>query len=202
MDRIKSNTTSGPDNVNKSRFCSSGLEPITELLNAFMDKARIPKSSKRSTMFLIPKSDNAIAPSDHRHISVGDLVKRILSSILMARTPEILEFKHGQWGFKRGAEGVFVNIRILQHVITTNVKHFQTMSYAYLDLKKALDSVYHSELVRVLAKVGVPRKLLMLVGSMYRGASVNLQNGESIRIKKRGSSRRSTVSSSLQFDVE
>ena len=33
-------------------------------------------------------------------------------------------------------------------------------------------------------KLGVPRKVLMLLGSMYSGASVNLQNGESIQIKR------------------
>ena len=184
LGRIKNNTTPGPDQVNKSKVFSSGIDPITKLLNVFLSKSRIPKSSKRSTMFLIPKSDNAVAPSDHRPISVGDLVKRILCSILMARTPETLEFKHGQRGFKRGEEGVFLNLKILQQVIVENIRHFQTMSYCFLDITKAFDSVYHSELIKVLAKLGVPRKLLMLVASMYSGASVNLQNGESIRIKR------------------
>ena len=59
------------------------------------------------------------------------------------------------------------------------------MLYAYLDLKKAFDSIRHSELLKVLALHGVPKKIIALLADMYTGNVATLQNGEQIKLERR-----------------
>ena len=181
---LKNKTASGPDRVDKGRLTSSGIGPILELMNLILEKSRLPSELKRFIMHLIPKSEGAVDPSNYRPISVGDLVRRILSAMFVLRATKIFVFQTGQRGFKRGTEGCFINVSLLRQIIRVNIKHKKRLSYAYIDLKKAFDSVMPSELIKVLAGKGVPRKFLLLVADMYEGNTATLLNGDKIDINR------------------
>ena len=58
------------------------------------------------------------------------------------------------------------------------------LSFAFIDLRKAFDSVRHVSLIETLAKKGLPRKTLVLIADMYTGNSTTLQDGNIVNLKR------------------
>ena len=57
-------------------------------------------------------------------------------------------------------------------------------SFAFLDMRKAFDSIKPKKLIRVLAKNSIPRKTLVLIADLYTGNLAELQNGDTIRLQR------------------
>ena len=57
-------------------------------------------------------------------------------------------------------------------------------SFAFLDIRKAFDSTKHEELIKILAKIGIPRETLVLIADLYTGNIAELQNGDKIRLQR------------------
>ena len=83
---------------------------------------RIPTSMKSFKMHLLPKKDGAKDPSHFRPLNVGNLLRRMFSSIITDRMSVHLRQNVGQMGFQRGNEGVFLNVELLRHCLRQNVK--------------------------------------------------------------------------------
>ena len=85
---------------------------------------------------------------------------------------------------QRGNEGVLINVELLRHCIRQNVTRRQGISYAYLDMRKAFDSIKHFALLEVLALNGIPKKLIQLLADMYTGNKSVLQNGDGLDLER------------------
>ena len=92
-----------------------------------------------------------------------------------------VEISGSQRGFKAGIEGCTLNCRILSDAIKMAIKERRTLSFAFIDLRKAFDSVNHLKLVEVLNNTGIPMKI---IANMYRGNRLYLQTGEKISIER------------------
>ena len=58
------------------------------------------------------------------------------------------------------------------------------MSFAWIDLKKAFDSVNHLKMIDVLNESGIPRKITRIIANMYRGNTLYMKTGETIQIQR------------------
>ena len=181
---VSRSAAAGPDGVTKKTFRQSDHPILADLFSRFLEMRMVPRSLKRFTMHLLPKREGATEPSDHRPLNIGNLLRRLFSSILVGRMSHLLKQGVGQRGFQRGNEGVHLNVGLLSMCIKENIRCRCGMSYAYLDLRKAFDSVLHSEMLKALAVNGVPKDLLYLLADMYSGNETELQNGEVLRLEK------------------
>ena len=58
------------------------------------------------------------------------------------------------------------------------------VSFAWIDLKKAIDSVNHLKMIDVLNESGIPRKITRIIANMYRGNTLYMKTGETIQIQR------------------
>ena len=90
----------------------------------------------------------------------------------------------GQRVFRRGNKGSYINVQILTKIIKEKAVTRKDFSFAFLDMRKAFDSIKHRELIKVLAKIGIPRKTLVLIANLYTGNISELQNCDAIRLQR------------------
>ena len=184
LSEVSGSSAAGPDGIKKGALMKVDTDVIVDIFNKFLDLGKVPSSLKQFKMHLLPKKEGATEPSDHRPLNVGNLMRRLFSSVLVGRMSVCLKQGMGQRGFQRGVEGVYLNVGMLSLCIKENVKRRRSVSYAYLDMKKAFDSVKHSEMLKVLALHGVPKQLVALLADMYSGNTSVLQNGEVLHLEK------------------
>ena len=154
---------------------------LVKWYNRFLDEGIM--QLKRFKMVLIPKHEKAEHPKDFRPLSIGSMVRRVFSGILNRKISQI-KTDSPQRGFKAGIEGCNINLRILSDAAKMAIKKERDMSVAWIDLKKAFDSVNHLKLVEVLNSTGIPRKITRMITNMYRGNSSYLRTGERIAIER------------------
>ena len=73
-------------------------------------------------------------PKDYRPLKIGNVIKRMASGILVARSKDILEPKTGQRGFQRGMEGCYMNTLILSKCIKQKIRERKDLSFAFISV--------------------------------------------------------------------
>ena len=104
--------------------------------------------------YLLPKTKETKNPKNYRPITCLTTTYKLLTSILTERTYNFMEsnelFPIEQKGCKRGSYGckdqLLINKMLLEHC---KMKH-RNMSMAWIDYRKAFDSVPHSWIVKAL----------------------------------------------------
>ena len=88
-----------------------------------------------------------------------------------------------QRGFKH-VEGGPINLGIVKLVAARAQEEGRGISYAFLDVAKAFDSVIHRRILETLAKRCVPRSFLRVVASLYQANTTTMSDGKLIQIKR------------------
>ena len=118
------------------------------------DPSKIPRWLTEGKTILLPKNSNTADPKNFRPITCLPTMYKALTSILTERLYEYLEQNGGlppeQKGCRKGSYGckdqLLINKTITEHS-KTKKKH---LSAAWIDYKKAYDSVPHSWLLKTL----------------------------------------------------
>ena len=118
------------------------------------DPTTTPKWFYQGTTHLLAKSTDTVNPKNYRPITCLSTLYKLLTSILTERTYRHLDQQNilptEQKGCRRGSYGckdqLLINKMILEHA---NSK-FRNLSTAWIDYKKAFDSVPHSWILRSL----------------------------------------------------
>ena len=122
---------------------------LTQLYNLIItDTMQIPQRLVNGITYLLPKSDETDSPKNCRPITCLTTMDKILTSILTEYTYSFLIdsglFPDEQNGCKRGSYGckdqLLINKLILENCHNRNTN----LSIAWIDYKKAFDSVPHS----------------------------------------------------------
>ena len=184
LQKIKLKSAAGPDDITRGDIKEEHREKLTKLLNKIINNSYAPCSFKQCKMHLIPKKLRSQDPKDYRPLNVANMFRRVLSGILNLKTADILEPMLGQRGFRRGNEGCYINTQILTRIIKNKAATRKDLSFAFLDMRKAFDSIKHNELIKTLAKNGIPRKTLVLIADLYTNNIAELQNGDTIMLQR------------------
>ena len=118
------------------------------------DPTTTPKWFYQGTTYLLAKSTDTVNPKNYRPITCLSTLYKLLTSILTERTYRHLDQQNilptEQKGCRRGSYGckdqLLINKMILEHA---NSK-FRNLSTAWIDYKKAFDSVPHPWILRSL----------------------------------------------------
>ena len=162
----------GIDNIKLKDIRRMDKSELSEWFNLFLYQGQLPRVLKRFRTTLIPKKSKPSKPSEYRPISVGSYIRRLFTG-MMAKRMATVPTHHAQRGFK-AMEGCALQSHTLRAIVDQHIRKPESLSYAYMDVKKAFDSVSHDALRRAYIRAGLPAALVYLLEDMYVGNTTTL----------------------------
>ena len=178
-DTLKGLTESspGPDGVSLRMLKSIPLSTITKVFNLWMLSCSQPRSLRKSRTILIPKVSSPTNPGEFRPITIGPMITRVYHKILGRRLGECFPLKPIQRAF-RPTDGCAENIMLLDALLENARQQQNPLQLAFLDLRKAFDSVHHSSIRRAAIRMGTPPPMVAYITSCYVEAVTTIHGVE------------------------
>ena len=138
---------------------------------------------------LIAKETSTESTEKNRPITISDIILRSFHKVLASWYETSLPWNTRQKAFMKG-DRVADSIWLLQTIIRQHQRTLQPLNIAFLDVKKAFDSVSHESLLLAAGRMGVPSPMLGYLGELYGDAWTCLRIGpdrsEPIKVSRVG----------------
>ena len=175
---LKVNKTAGPDDIDPEHLLFGGLRLVsvlTLLFNAMMLACHIPPVFCQGLVIPIPEGHNKDLsnPSNYRGITILSDVSKLLEKLVIWRISELNPsptLNPLQGGFRSGHSCSHTAL-ILQEAIASACEAGNKAFVAFLDVKKAFDTVWHAGLLVKLHQKGVTGHLWHMISSWYSSSS-------------------------------
>ena len=171
---LKSGKACGLDHIHAEMLKMGGKDVIlfmTKLFNTIFDKGIYPSDWAKAIIVPIHKKGDIHLADNYRGVSLLSIVSKCYTSILNTRLYNWLEendkIVEMQAGFRRNystTDQIFNLYAITQKCLN---KKGQKLYVAFVDFKKAFDSVHHDKLLQAMQKEGVQGKFFASIKSMY-----------------------------------
>ena len=144
------------------------LKILCQLCNQILKTGKWPTDWRKSLFITLPKVTGTAECDEHRSISLISHTSKSLLRVLLKRSEQTAEeqFSEHQAGFRRGVgtrDQIF-NLRIVME----KAREFNTPLYmAFIDYKKAFDSVRHSALWKIIKRMGVKPYIITTMRNLY-----------------------------------
>lgn len=170
----------GPDGMKVGT--AKGLDPVALALvfNGILYSERPPKSFLHSRTVLLKKVPVPTDPSQYRPISISNFVCRLFHKVLAYRMSTSLALSTSQKAF-REVDGIAANVELLEGIAQEAKRRLRPLRLAFIDLKKAFDSVHHDTIIRCAQRQGIPEPLLRYLRRYYDGGTTLLL-GQDLRM--------------------
>jgi hypothetical protein len=173
------NTSPGLDGI-PAQLMKLGGAPaarwLRRVLSATWASGRAPAAWKRALLVPIHKKGSQQQADNYRGVTLLEVCGKAYVSIIHRRVRRHLcrLLRGAQFGFKPGSGtgGALFSIRRIQELSRDSG---QPLFAAFVDFRKAFDSVNREVLWRVLAARGVSPKLLALMRDLYAGCEACVQ---------------------------
>lgn len=205
--RLKNNKCSGEDGIPAEVFKHAGRESICVLHTIICqswETGTVPQQWKDATIIKLFKKDDPMICGNYRGISLLAVAGKILSNIVLFRLAGTVEevLPESQCGFRseRGTADMIFAVRQLQEKCE---EQQMDLYMVFIDLTKAYDTVNRELLWKLLAKYGVPDRLIQIVRSMHDGmkAKLNLEVGVSDDIEVNNGLKQGCVMAPTLFNL-
>lgn len=183
LDTLKrtKNSAPGPDGVEVRALKRYDTLALACAFNAVLFLRTPPDTFIGSRTVLIPKSPNPVEASDFRPISIASVFARCFHKIIAGRLSSSIELLEDQRAFRK-TDGTATNLVILESLINEAKMRFRSLCVAFVDLRKAFDTVSHDSILRVASARGVPAPLTDYLRLLY-GCSYTTLLGRRYRVK-------------------
>ena len=153
--------STGPDDLSTlflQRVAECIAGPLMQIFNKSLKTGTVPSSWKRSNVTPVHKGGDTDDPGNYRPISVVPIVAKVLEKIIATQLSSYMEDHHllhdlqGAYRHGRSAD------QILLYATDTIVQAIDAGKHvcaAFLDLRKAYDSLDHHLLLKRLFELGV-----------------------------------------------
>ena len=205
--QLKTRKAPGWDKVQNEHIIHGGpnlLYYVGKLFNAILKNEQIPSAWKLSIIIPIYKGKGKIKsdPDNYRPISLLPCMCKLFEKVLMER---INTFLHQlpqrfpcpqQQGFQKQLSCNTAAFN-LQETILYNLELNSNVYVAFLDIRKAFDTVWHDALLYKLDQIGIKGKIWRLIKDSYTGihCKVSINGILSKLIKMRRGNRQGGVTS-------
>ena len=146
------------------------LKPFELLFNVILDSGCFPSQWTEGTIIPLYKKGAQDATNNYRGITLISCLGKLFTSVINQRLIEWSTANDistdAQFGFKPDHSTVDA-IFVLQNIIEMYLSKKQRLYCAFIDLKRAFDTVYRNGLWYELIKYGVDGKIIRLLRSMY-----------------------------------
>ena len=143
---------------------------LVDVFNSILDAGYFPDSWSEGFIVPILKKNDPKNVNNYRGITLVSTFSKIFTSILNKRLSNWAESNNvlsdAQFGFRKGrstVDAIFVLNGIVQKFLNENKRLY----CAFVDLKKAFDSVYLNGLWFKLHKLGIRGKMLRIIKDVY-----------------------------------
>ena len=163
IDSISIYKSSGIDNVSSKvlkDFMVLANREFTHLYNNILATGIFPDKWKIGTVTPIPKVSTATSPSDLRPISILPLPGKLFEKFITKKIENF--FTEHQNGFRKGKSTTNA-MSCFMDDIESNLNDSKVCLAAYLDVRKAFDTINHEILLAKLEACGVGNKLCVLL---------------------------------------
>ena len=184
------NTAPGPDGMKLSDVKKIPTVELQAQFNVWLYTGTLPSKLCEGRTTLIQKVAGTNEPRMFRPITVTGLLGRIYDRIIARRMESCCPVNERQKGF-RSLDGCGHNTYLLRGIIAaaTDSSCPSSLYLAFLDVKKAFDSVSHHSLLKACKRIGMPEPIIEYVRGLYERGSTRLNCGsgehsEPIRCKQ------------------
>ena len=171
---VAGDTAAGPDGRVKKDVKAIPATELARMFNLWLLLGSQPSRLVQSYTTFVPKVVGTDDPAQHRPISVQSMLVRLFHRVLARRLEESCPVDVRQKGFRPG-DGIAQNIRIVKTILRDHRMSNKRLFVAFLDVRKAFDSVSHESLIKACIRMGVPPPLLAYIQHIYQQASTVLK---------------------------
>ena len=170
------NKAAGPDHLSNEHLIFADVtlsSLLSTLFNAILSSGHIPTIFQQGLIIPIPKGRNLdlTNPSNFRGITLLSSISKVFEKLLLCHLSLFSSKLHPlQGGFIPG-RGPLHSAFILQEVNLSIQEKKKKAYVAFLDVKKAFDTVWHEGLLFKLCQFGFPRYIWIIIHNWYRGSS-------------------------------
>ena len=174
INRLKVDKATGIDGISAEMIKTGGdavLCFLTKLFNTLFSKGLYPKEWSKAIIIPIYKKGDPENTDNYRGVSLLSIVSKCYTTILNTRLYSWLEdndmLSDSQAGFRRNystVDQIFNLYSIVQKCLNKKGRKLYT---AFIDFKKAFDSVRHNKLLDYIKNQGVRGKFFSSLKAMY-----------------------------------
>ena len=144
--------------------------------NLWLLSGYLPSTLRGGETVLLHKVSGASAPNEFRPITISNIVVRCFHRIMAQRMEMHLPLSLRQKVFRRG-DGIADSVWFTQTVIKHHQDSLCPLNIAFMDVKKAFDSVSHQSISVAAAGLGIPPPFLGYLRELYGYAQTRLRIG-------------------------
>ncbi|RUM94525.1 MAG: hypothetical protein DSZ28_02740, partial [Thiothrix sp.] len=152
--------------------CSAAyiVDYLLKMFNVILNCGRYPRCWCKSVILPLHKKGSYAEPDNYRGISLTSILSKVFMHIVQSRLQKFVE-KRGiiveeQSGFRKGYSTVD-NVFVLHGIIDKYLSRRKKLYIAFIDFRKAFDSVNRKALWKLLDVCGIRGKLVAVLKSMY-----------------------------------
>lgn len=163
----------GISNVALKHLPEQVITLLVLIFNACFDKCHFPTAWKEAIVIGIPKPGKPLnIPSNHRPISLLKALGKVLERVIQSRMRRILLPTDGppliipqQFGFRSRHSCPQQVHRIVEYILSGFYPKRSKTVAVFFDVAKAFDKVWHGGLIYKLHYIGLPDRLVRMLGS-------------------------------------
>lgn len=148
--------------------------------NLWLLTGYLPSQLLRGQTVLLLKCEGAGDLAKYRPIMMSDIVGRCFHRILAKQMEVSLPFNTRKKAFCTG-DSIADSVWFIQAVIKHHQDALRPLNVAFMDVKKAFDSVSHQSILVAALRVGVPPPFLGYIRELYSDAVTTLRIGQERR---------------------
>ena len=175
--RTDKNTAPGPDGRKLADLEKMPVATLVNQYNVWLLSGCLPTEMCKGRTTLIPKVDGTTDPSKFRPITVSSVLVRVFHRVLAQRMERNCPVADRQKGFRR-LDGIAQNVFLLRTAIAAATGAVPSTLYvAFIDVKKAFDSVSHESILLACRRIGIPEPVIEYIRGMYCRSTTRLTVG-------------------------
>ena len=177
--KLKPRKAAGEDGIIGEALAWGGpplWEEVAKLIHEIWEKEEVPEEWGGGLLVPIFKAGNKADADNYRGIALLNITGKVFTRILNERLMTVAEMilLEQQSGFRKG-RGTTDQIFCVRQMIEKHIEHHDPLYMAFIDLKKAYDSVSRSLLFDILRAEGLPEKLVVLIEKLYAKTSLKVR---------------------------
>lgn len=183
---LRAGKSAGPDDVSPELLravADSLAQPLTDVFNRVWNDEKVPEEWFMATVVPIFKKGDPTSCGNYRGISLMNLLPKVFGKILMWRLKGFLEsrgkLRAEQAGFRPGRE-TLNQLFVLTETMRAYQSRKKGLLLAFIDIRKAYDTVPRSALWRKLGEKGVRGKMLRMLMELYRRVEGQVRVGAAV----------------------
>lgn len=178
---LKRNKAAGPDQLKAESFIYADenvREDARIQVERVLNGAPIPAEWTEAVIYPIYKKGNPELASNYRGIAIGNVIYKLLSTLLNQRLKVFVETNNvlpdTQNGFRSGRSTVD-NLYIMNQCVQSQLAKEEKLYALFVDFKTAFDQVNRTKLFGTLSSLKVPGYIIDTIGRMYQNTSYRVE---------------------------